>query len=314
MNERRVTMLVCAAFLGVGAAFLPQIPWPNEAYSPLEWAGIALRQLSLSGFLGNFTAWLVVAALSALPLLLLKFPKGRGPLSPADLLLPLSSLLILLGLFFSVNPTLVPSLFPQFWCLVGALGTALCGVISWAILRLLEPLDRRELGSLADLLARLLVFCALVLVFFTAYEETANFLTQSQAVPGTDAVDTASPSFTIQFQIFLALASAVPGFLGGGVLLWGSDLTQAMTQGPFEEETLALCEKTAKACRRVATVSVLLSLGVNLFQLLFSSALTTQHFAIQLPLTTLALSAALFLFCRCIQQGKALLDDSRSII
>lgn len=76
MNERRVTMLVCAAFLGVGAAFLPQIPWPNEAYSPLEWAGGALRQLSLSGFLGNFTAWLVVAVLSALPLLLLKFPKG----------------------------------------------------------------------------------------------------------------------------------------------------------------------------------------------------------------------------------------------
>ena len=64
----------------------------------------------------------------------------------------------------------------------------------------------------------------------------------------------------------------------------------------------------------MATVSVLHSLGVDLIQLLFSSALTTQHFAIQLPLTTLALSAALFLFCRCIQQGKALLDDSRSII
>ena len=83
--------------------------------------------------------------------------------------------------------------------------------------------------------------------------------------------------------------------------------TTGLSKGQLE--TLKRASASAAVLR-----SANMSLGVNLLQLLFSSALTTQHFAIQLPLTTLALSAALFLFCRYIQQGKALLDDSRSII
>ena len=45
-----------------------------------------------------------------------------------------------------------------------------------------------------------------------------------------------------------------------------------------------------------------------------SSLLTSQEYSLSLPLSTLAPAAALFLLCRCIQQGKALLDDNRSII
>ena len=77
---------------------------------------------------------------------------------------------------------------------------------------------------------------------------------------------------------------------------------------------LSQCEKTARGCRQVIQVSVLLSLGSILLQLALGSILTSQDYVFSLPLPTLVLAAALFLLCRCIQQGKALLDDNRSII
>ena len=67
-------------------------------------------------------------------------------------LLPLSSLLLFLALFFAVNPTLLNSPLPEYWVL-GAAGSALCAVVCWLVLRLLEPMDRRDLPALAALLA-----------------------------------------------------------------------------------------------------------------------------------------------------------------
>lgn len=313
MKASRTTGLMCAAVLGILTGFWVGSDTGMDLSAYLIQAGEGLRALSISGFWGNLAAWALVLALSALPLLLLVLPRGRGPLAVTDALLPLSTLLLFLALFFAVNPTLLNSPLPEYWVL-GAAGSALCAVVCWLVLRLLEPMDRRDLPALAGLLALLLTTCALLMVFSAGYSSTAAFLAKAQTIQeGNTGAPTAAQT-TIWLRGLLTILTAIPTLLGGGVLLWGSDLARTLARGPFEEEALAQCEKTANGCRRVIQAAVLISLGANLLQLVLSSALTSQSYTLSLPLSTLALAAALFLLCRCIQQGKALLDDNRSII
>lgn len=312
MKASRTTGLMCAAVLGILTGFWVGSGTGMDLSAYLIQAGEGLRALSISGFWGNLAAWALVLALSALPLLL-AFSRGRGSLTGTDSLLPLSSLLLLLALFFAVNPTLLNQPMPKYWVL-GAAGSALCAVVCWLVLRLLEPMDRRDLPALAGLLALLLTACALLVAFSAGYSSTAAFLAKAQTIQeGNTGAPTAAQT-TIWLRGLLTILTAIPTLLGGGVLLWGSDLARTLARGPFEEEALAQCEKTANGCRRVIQAAVLISLGANLLQLVLSSALTSQSYTLSLPLSTLALAAALFLLCRCIQQGKALLDDNRSII
>lgn len=310
MKQHRLIGLLCALILGVLAGFWVGSGTGMDLSAYLIQIGEGLRALSVSGFWGNLAAWALVLALGTLPLLL---AFSRGSLTGIDSLLPLSSLLLLFALFFAVNPTLLNQPMPKYWVL-GAAGSALCAVVCWLVLRLLEPMDRRDLSDLSALLALLLTACALLMVFSAGYSSTAAFLGGAQTIQegNTGAPDAAQT--TIWLRGLLTVLTAIPTLLGGGVLLWGSDLARTLARGPFEEEALAQCEKTANGCRRVVQAAVLLSLGANLLQLVLSSALTSQSYTLSLPLPTLALAAALFLLCRCIQQGKTLLDDSRSII
>lgn len=313
MRRNQALSLLCAVLLGILIGVWAGNEPDASLSDPLLQAGEKLRVLSSSGFLGNLAAWAVILALSMLPLLLLFFPKGRGAITGTDALLPLSSLLLFLSLFYAVNPTLLSSILPANW-IMGAAGGALCVVICWLVLRLLEPLEQQDITALAGLLALLLTACALLMAFAAGYSSTAVFLAKAQSIQegNTGAPDAART--TIWFYGLLAVLNTFPNLLGSGVLLWGSDLARLMARGPFEEEALVQCEKTARGCRRVIQASVLLSLGSNLLQLIWNSVLTSQSYTLSLPLPTLALSAVLFLLCRCIQQGKALLDDSRSII
>ena len=313
MKQTQLVGLLCALILGVLTRFWVGSGTGMDLSAYLIQAGEGLRALAVQGFWGNLAAWTLVLALSALPLLLLAFPRGRGAFTKTDTLLPLSSLLLFLALFFAVNPTLLNSPLPEYWVL-GAAGGALCAVVCWLVLRLLEPMDRRDLPTLAALLALLLTACALLVAFSAGYRSTASFLGGAQTIQeGNTGAPTAAQT-TIWLRGLLTILTAIPTLLGGGVLLWGSDLARTLARGPFEEEALAQCEKTANGCRRVIQAAVLISLGANLLQLVLSSALTNQSYTLSLPLPTLALAAALFLLCRCIQQGKALLDDNRSII
>lgn len=313
MKRNPLLFLLCAVILGILAGIWLGAGTGTNLYAPLLQAGEGLRGLSLSGFLGNLAAWAIILAVSMLPLLLLIFPKSRGALTWTDILLPLSTLLLFLALFFAVNPTLLNDPLPEHWIL-GAAGGAVCAVVCWLILRLLAPMDRRDLPTLAGLLALLLTLCALLMAFTSGCSSTLSFFSKAQAIQSgnTGAPDAART--TIWFHGLLAVLDTVPSLLGSWVLLWGSDLARSMAWGPFEEDVLSQCEKTARGCRQVIQVSVLLSLGSILLQLALGSILTSQDYVFSLPLPTLVLAAALFLLCRCIQQGKALLDDNRSII
>ena len=142
--------------------------------------GQGLRDLALSGPWGNTGAWAITLVVTLLPLLLLVLPKNRGPLVWEDwLLLPACGVGFCM-VFFSVNPTLLPTQLPEIWPSV-SLCVYLSLLAAWLVLRVLRRLEGQETGQLAGVLRILLWACALLAAFGTAYSRIGEFA--SQATP-----------------------------------------------------------------------------------------------------------------------------------
>ena len=72
---------------------------------PWEQLGALLRGLSLSGFAGNITAWILFLIIGALPLVICAVLAARHRLRQADILLPVLTIVLYVALWFFTNPT-----------------------------------------------------------------------------------------------------------------------------------------------------------------------------------------------------------------
>lgn len=324
MTGRR-GVLLCAFLAGALLPWLPTGQGAEALAEAVEAAGGWLRQLSLSGAGGNLLAWAIALLLSALPLLLLVLPRGRGTLRWEDALLPLAALTLFALIYGAVNPGWMTSPFSDGWALAAlgaALGTALA---AWLILQLLRGLEGSSPKKLSQVLQVLLLACGALLILAAAARGSGNLLDiwdqgdvaaarqwaeQELGFQGSFPTQAADRAFLSA----LAVLDVVPSLLGAWVLALAAGLTAALGTDPFAPESVMECERVARRCRLALTAALLLALGENLLQLALYTRLSTLHFSLNLPLIPLILSAALYLLCRCIQRGRELQEDNESII
>lgn len=328
--KQKLLLLGGAAALGLVPALMGQGGGQlalSGLTAPFRGIGAGLRALSLSGRLGNLAAWGVVLAVSALPVIFLAWFYRRHRRAWADWLLVLGVPVLFYMLYYMVNPTLLrgPAFdvlgtelvkdMPLSIFLAGAVGSLLALAVAWLVLRGLRAMDAAPMERLADSLRGLLTVGAALTAFGVVCGDLAALLERCAAVKsGNSGPMTGELRLTIGILGLLALLEMAPGLLAALTLLWGADLSAAVGGQTFGQETLELCGRTAAGCRWVAQVTVLLAAFANLLQLSLVGTLRDSRFSVSLPLFPLLLSVALFLLCRCLQRGKALQDDSDSII
>ena len=98
------------------------------------------------------------------------------------------------------------------------------------------------------------------------------------------------------------------------LLAQAASLTAVLKEGLFSQEAVERCNITARFCRQTVVWSALLTALKNLLQLTFLAFPLQSDFQVYIPLSSLVLAAALYLLCRCLQQGKELQEDNQSII
>ncbi len=310
--KHRFWIVPAGAALGLGSGglwlFLGNGAWKALA-APLLALGKGLRGLSLSGFWGNLAAWGIVLLLSALPLLALILLGGKRRAAD-EWLLGLMVPVLFLGLFFLVNPTQlswpVREFFPP-----AALGTALSMALAFAALKLLRCLEEASREKLARAFELLLYVCAGLTAFAAAFDQV---LEGAGRWTGVVEGNTDPDGMTLLMICLVCCLNAAPGLLSALTMEWGAALARVLGQEDFGDEGVALCERTALACRMVAQATVVLAVSANLIQLALMELLRTTHFSLALPLLSLMLSAGLLLLCRLLQRGRELQEDSDSII
>ncbi|WP_297290360.1 hypothetical protein [uncultured Flavonifractor sp.] len=323
MTRRHSLILLCAALAGALAALAqsgsdPQI-WTGLLAAP----GLGLRELSLSGLWGNLGAWAITLVITLLPLLLLALPKGRRPLVWEDWLLLPACGVGLCMVFFSVNPTFLPVPLPEMWPFI-SLCVYLSLLAAWLVLQMLRRLEGEETDRLAGVLRILLWACALVAAFGTAYSRIGGFASQAiqaslnnpsgyELIFESNSVNDAITAGLI-LQFILMLLPLVADLFTAFVLAQAASLTAVLKAGLFSQEAVERCTLTATWCRQLVVWSALLTALKNLFQLAFLAFPLQSDFQVYLPLSSLVLATALYLLCRCLQQGKELQEDNQSII
>ena len=330
MSHKRILVLGGAGLLGLLTAILGALITTSGA--PLEvltTASDALRALSLSGVIGNLAAWAIVYLLSSLPILWLLFQWRKREKHWSDLLAPLASLLIGMGMYALANPTRLDAPIielVQFWPLA-YWTAALSALVCWAILISLQHLERSSALHLGSALSVLLLVAAALMVFAAVNAGVSQYLSLiAQTAEGNTStspllaaydlgVDSVQMTSNTRWLLLaLTILEAIPTLLGAVVLLWSMELVQAVQTAPFTEETVALSEKMASGCCRMVRANVLISVAANLLQLAALPYVAHTTFAVNLPLLPLLLSAALFLLCRLFQHGQQLQQDNDSII
>ncbi len=322
MTRKHIAILLCAALAGALLGLAGQTADPNGLMDLLSAPGQGLRELSLSGPWSNLAAWAITLAITLLPLLLLVLPKSRGPLVWEDWLLPITGVVGFCMVFFSVNPTLLPLILPQVWPFASL--CVYCSLpVAWLVLRVLRRLEEQEADRLAGVLRVLLWACALLAAFGAAYSRIGNFTAQaSQALSGAagpelfgmadSTADAVTGGLILQFLLLLPPLAA--DLFTAFLLAHAALLTTVLKDGLFSQEAVERCNITARFCRQTVVWSALLTVLKNLLQLTFLAFPLQSQFRVYIPLSSLVLAAALYLLCRCLQQGKALQEDNQSII
>lgn len=323
MTWRRGALLFFAALAGALIPLIPTVQVAGALTAPIELAGGLLRELSLSGPGGNVLAWAIVLLAAGLPLLLLVLPPNRGRRHWEDIFLPASSLLLIGLAFCAVNPSYLDRLFGS-TLLIAATVIWVSLLVFWGVLRLLRGMEEAPLEKLSGVLRILLVGCAALLVFAAASRVSGaiveiNNLQQDWtlflAVASVPEPSGLTGDQALNIALALPLVELIPDLLGAWMLLLAADLTTALARDPFGEESVGRCVTTARWSRLAIQVTLVLALGVNLVKLArYDSLITEVKVSLDLPLIPLILSAALYLLCRCVQQGRELQEDNDSII
>ena len=179
MSHKRILVLGGAGLLGLLTAILGALITTSGA--PLEvltTASDALRALSLSGVIGNLAAWAIVYLLSSLPILWLLFQWRKREKHWSDLLAPLASLLIGMGMYALANPTRLDAPIIElalFWPLA-YWTAALSALVCWVILLTLQKLKNSNSLHLSSALSVLLLIAAALMVFAAVNSGVSQYL------------------------------------------------------------------------------------------------------------------------------------------
>lgn len=319
MNKNRVSF---KAFLLLEGVFLLLLFWVGDAAPqwfssalafPFEQIGAGLRWLSLSGAAGNLFAILLYAALSLLPVGLLWLLHRRRALCREDSLLILLTVLLFAALYYMVNPALAPT--PNglgdgetIKALFG--GSVYALAIGYGVLRALRHFQAADTGRLQNYLALFLKVLAVIFVFLACGACFQEFLSGVDTLQAGNRgnEDALLPSYLFLFARYLA--DALPYVLDTLVTLSALTLLEERRQDPYSAAAGEAARTLSHLCVVSLGLTVLVTVALNLLQLLCMGSLYTVYITILLPVLSMVFVLAVLLLTQLMGENRKLKEDN----
>jgi len=285
---------------------------------PFAQVGSMLRAMSLAGAFGNIVAILLYAALGLAPLLLFFWRVWKKKVCLEDSLLVVLSALLFYVMYLMVNPALISKMF-----VLGGMsgmgkvylgGTFYSVLIGYLFLRLLRRISRSETSEMLNWLQWIFALSAAALVFSAFYIAVAGMIGNIQEVQLANTDPFVSLAMTNTFIVIRFVLQQIPVLLSIWLLLLAIKLTEALKQDRYGEEAVTAAGRLGAICKVTVAVTVICAIAANLLQLIFSKSLHTSHFAVQVPLTSLALMLIMLLLAQYFADSSQLHKDNQLFI
>lgn len=300
---------------------------------PWEQLGNMLRGLSLSGGAGNVTAWILYIFFCLSPILLLLWLIVKGKGRKADLLLPLLSVTLFVGLWFLINPSyLEAKIFPTGLGEMGKYAFALTIdsiLLTWLLLRFLTEygkMERKELLSSLQMLLGIYIVLMVVALFVQGVNSfvsewaalrAGNSVTGEEWMVAGFAAEAASGrnlTVSCAFLILQILCSNLPELLElmlcGAVML----LLHSCREDGFSEKSLKCVERIKSLSAHFLAAVLLSNMGINLLQLLLAKWIYSSNYSIVFPLKEVLVLLGILMLSRFYLESRQLKQDNELFI
>ncbi|MCL1890746.1 MAG: hypothetical protein FWG00_01785 [Coriobacteriia bacterium] len=326
-TSHKLLIAVLAGILGIEAAVciafsatqrsLPDALAAATAF-PFEQIGMGLRSLSLVSGAGNALALAIYIALGLIPIVALFILKTKRKLRPEDTLLVLLSLVLLVVLYYMINPGLTYTL--PVAMLGEVVGKALMGGIVYSILcgylilclarLLLHNKPNKLIGYMILMLGLLGAYCVYMVCGACLNSLVENMTTlRSGNYSSLRHLNISSVFLVLQF-----IVDVVPYILNVIIVFAALGFLSTLQAESYSEKTLTKATFLSKLCVTALAITVLVNIVFNTLQLVFAQSLMVFNGSVQVPLFSIALVLGTLLLVRFVTDSKQLKDDNEKFI
>lgn len=286
---------------------------------PLEQIGWGLRQLSLSSAVGNIFAIIIYLMVGAIPCGIFFMLKKKGIHCKMDYMLWLLSVLLLVVLYYMINPGLLSTSMLGSGKILLA-GTFYSIVVGYLVLRVIMAKKGADLEGLQKAL-RLVLILVMALLAWSVFAECAlNLPAAIQNVQeGNSVSDTfffEAPDLTITY-VFLVVQSVINALPNGlcavGVFFCIKALDELL-ENTYSEKAVVMVKKIAVFCKKSLMILVVLGMVFNLAQLIFSSRLYQMNISVNIPVFAILFMLVIHVVARYIEENQKLKEDNSLFI
>ena len=283
---------------------------------PLEQIGWGLRQLSLSGTIGNVCAIIIYLLVSFIPCGVFWILKKKGKYQKTDYLLLALSIMLLFVLYYMINPGLLPaSMLGSGKVLLG--GTFYSLLVAYLVFRIVIQNKTEDLQALQKGL-RTVLYIVLVLFAWSAIAEcfihlplAIKNLQEGNSVAG-DSFFYGGPDLTSTyvFLVLQSVVSALPNGISVVVVYFCIKVLEELLLDLYSPKAILLVKKVTVLCRKSLLVIVAASVLLNIAQLLFADLLYQIHITVNIPIFAILFLLVIHVMARYIEENQKLKQDN----
>jgi len=315
--KRKVFMLI----LGIEAVLCIALNLMNANLSaglaaamafPFEQTGLLLRMLSLSGFIGNLAAIVIYIVICLIPAAILFAIKKRRRLFIEDGILFLLSIVLLVVLYFMINPGYISTCFGN--VMEPGIGKAILGgtvyslIFSYLILRILRLFFESGTERLQKYMSIMLCLLNVLFVYMLFGSGFGTLLSSIASLKSHNAGNEHLLGMTYVFLALQYLVDALPYVLDVIVVFAALDLLNKLSTNRYSHESVESAGRLSHLCRLALMATVFASAAFNLIQLLFARMLMVINYSVHIPLLSIIFVLAVLLLARYIEENKKLKD------
>lgn len=279
---------------------------------PFEQIGWVLREMSLSGAVGNVAAIIIYIIISLIPCGIWWLLQKKGRCVGEDKLLPLISVLLFAVIYYMINPGLLAvSSYGGGKILLG--GTFYSVLFGYLVLRILKKFVSADAVQLKKWL-RMLAYIVAVLFVYMVFGNRFGTLVDSirnvnQANSGFSGMSSGL-EITYIFLILKFVVDVVPYILDIFIILTAIKVLDELLLDPYSDVAVSASERLGNMCVKALVITVISEIVFHLLQLVFSGSIRQINVVVSIPVFSMAFILAVLLTVRYICENQRLKKEN----
>lgn len=275
---------------------------------PFEQIGWVLREMSLSGAMGNVAAIIIYIIISLIPCGIWWLLRKKGRCVGEDKLLPVISVLLFAVIYYMINPGLLAvNAYGGGKILLGA--TFYCVLSGYLVLRILKKFVSADAVQLKKWL-RMLAYIVAVLFVYMVFGNRFGTLVDSirnvnQANSGFSGMSSGL-EITYIFLILKFVVDVVPYILDIFIILTAIKVLDELLLDPYSDIAVSASERLGNLCVKALVITVISEIVFHLLQLVFSGSIRQINVVVSIPVFSMAFILAVLLTVRYIRENQRL--------